>query len=534
MKSLFAVLIILSLFVVIITGCAEKAPAGPATTTAIPKEATPAPPQQQYGGTLKILTNTIPSQIGYPAEITTGTPMYGSSCPPIFDYLFYKTLDLRPTPGLVQTWEIAADKKSMVWHLKQGVKFHDGTDFNAEAVKYNLQAMAATPGGKGSFANVTSYDIIDPYTIRVNLSQFSAILMSGTLASYMGFMASPTAMKIPVTSETAGLHMVGTGPFKFASFQRDVALRFEKWSGYYEKGKPYLDAIEIRKFADYTTKLMAFKAGDGQYVSDIASKDFAALKAAGFLINQFDYCSVLGLVPDSANPDSPWSNLKVREAAQYAINTQSIANNVFGEGTLGATQAAAPKDPFYVSGLDRPYNPAKAKELLTQAGYPNGFKTTFYMDMTSQNAGDYTVVIQNYLKAVGIDVEIQLCDMPKLTALRTGGWKNGLVNGASGFPGLSYFQAAFAEFSRNNTNKSMARPAGLQVQIDTAIAEADDNKRLEMYKGLIKTLFDDCTYIPVYAQYLTGAFAPEVHDAAYGKSTKGYWESQNTWLSTKK
>ena len=543
MKSLLGIILVVALCIIVLAGCTSTGAttSSPSTTTAAPQTTNPSTtpaatvPQKQYGGTFIMLTNTLPPPIGHPSEITLSSFLYSSYCSPIFQRLFNRTADYRPTPALVRSWEIAPDKKSITWHLVQGVKFQDGTPFDAAAVKYNLEAQAATPAGKGSFKDVTSYDIIDDYTLRVNLSNFSGIFMPGTLSGSLGYIASPTAMQKEVPDGDARLlHMVGAGPFKFKDFQRDVVLKFEKWEGYYEDGKPYLDAIELQARADNTTKLLSFKAGDGQYISDVAGPDIPGLRAAGAVINQLDSCSAYGLLPDSLNPDSPWSKKEVREAVQYAIDTESIANTIFGEGTVSTNQAAGPNDPFYVQGLERPYNPAKAKELLKAAGYPDGFKTTFYVQADASNHRNYATAVQSYLKAVGIDLEIQLCDNAKLSSLKTEGWNNGVIDSGSAITGLAGFVQSFAEYPNTTMFRSMARPAGFQKLIDATISESDDDKRLELNKELVKAMFDDCTYVVIYAQYLIGAFSPEIHDTQYGRYFSSYWEPENAWLSTKK
>jgi peptide/nickel transport system substrate-binding protein len=326
--------------------------------------------------------------------------------------------------------------------------------------------------------------------------------------------------------------MVGVGPFKFSDFQRDVLVKVVRSDGYYEKDKPFLDSIVTLGCPDYTTKILAFKAGSGQFVSDIRPSDVASLQAEGATISRYDVSACFGLMPSSANKDSPWSDIRVRQAAQYAIDTKTLANTIYGFSGEGTTQAATPKDPFYVQGLDRPYNTAKAKELLASAGYANGFKTTFYVDNTLQNAQNYGAAVQSYLKAVGIDVSLELCDMPKLSALKTQGW-NGILDAGSLITGLAGFNQLFSVYPRTTSLISMARPAGFQDQIDAAMSESDDASRTKLYQGLIKAMFDDCTYVLTYAQYLMFAMTPAVHDMAYGKNFPSYWEPQNAWLSAK-
>ena len=125
--------------------------------------------------------------------------------------------------------------------LRRGVKFHDGTDFNAEAAKWNLdQAISTKQFGS---VLIDSVDVVDPYTIRINLKQRDNTLLGMLGFSYIGMMISPTAFKTK-GEDWVIANPVGTGPFRFASWQKDVKIAFRKFEGYWQKGKPYLDGIE--------------------------------------------------------------------------------------------------------------------------------------------------------------------------------------------------------------------------------------------------------------------------------------------------
>ncbi len=523
-KLLISVLALLLIVSFLLSACAKTT----STTTQTSSTQTTLTPQ--YGGTLKMLVSALPAQIGHPAEVGKAYNQFMMWCQPVFERLFYRSVDGRPLPALVQSWEISTDGKTLTWHLKQGVKFHDGTDFDAAAVKYNLEEQAKTPTGKAPLSKIVEINAIEKYTVQVKLSVFDAALMSYTLAGYLGYIASPTAMQKPATPETIGLHMVGTGPFKFAEFQRDVLLRFERWDGYYETGKPYLDAIEVVSIADPITRLMAFQSGDGQFINQVTAKDASELRSLGFNIVKNESYIMFCYYPDSANPDSPWSNVKVRQAAQYAINTKEIAQNIMGgEGYEGLSQYAASVDAWYNQGLFREYDPQKARDLLESAGYSTGFDTTIY---TTGPLADYVVAMQNYLNAVGIRAEIKVLDFPTLSTYWLNGWENGIVWQPT-TSSISSFVNYFSDIPKTAYFPSMVRPAGMQAMLDAASSEIDDSKRAEMMKGIVKAIYDEALVLPIYAFWELQGQSPTLHDLAWGKNFATYDEPQNAWLESK-
>ena len=292
-----------------------------------------------------------------------------------------------------------------------------GPDLNADAVKYNLD-LGKKSGVITGLVSVTSIDAVDPLTIRFNLSQFDAsILNSLTGASIV----SPTAVQ--KLGETASVfNPVGTGPFKFVSFQNSVSLKYEKFNGYWQQGKPYLDTIEFSYVADANTALMAFKGGMGQYLFSANPKDAVDLQKAGYTVDG-SLSSAMGVAFDSANSGSPFADIRVRQAVCYAIDNAAIARNL-GYGFMQPTnqQFTAPGTPGFnpdVKGY--PYNPQKAKDLLAQAGYPNGFQTAFIVSAVTNK--DWGGAIQGYLKDVGINSEIQAVQPAAYTNFIRQGWK---------------------------------------------------------------------------------------------------------------
>ena len=524
MKRLFIVVLILALCVVTIIGCAKPAPAHvPAST---PKPAPASTPTPQYGGVLKIMT-TGSGLLGSPRD-TTGRNWIINA--PAVEFLLRYDVKGSPLPRLAESWDISSDGKNITLNLHQGVKFHDGTDFNAEAVKYNMQDYLLSPFAPSSLKQVSSIDIIDQYTVRLGLPKFNYDLMIA-LAHMSGEMCSPTAMKIPATPETmAKVHNVFTGPFKLANWQKDVSAVFTKFDSYWQKGKPYLDGIEIIIMADPVTALLAFKQGATQILYRIPMSDAFDLEKSGYNINRSDKLKILFLAPDGANADSPWANKNVREALEYAIDRKAMAAGLGFGYVEPAYQFATPQDSPYSPDLKpRYYDPNKAKQLLTEAGYTNGFNTKIYAKTTDDK--NIVTAIQTYLKAVNINAEMQLF-IPTAFAseIEAKGWKNGLKLMTPSVPSdISNINSALAG---RPPNPSVYTPPGWADKLSAAISQPDEAKRLAQTKEINMVIYNEVMVIPIWEEPELSAIDKSVHDLGLGKGGIGWFcNPADAWLS---
>jgi peptide/nickel transport system substrate-binding protein len=347
---------------------------------------------------------------------------------------------------------------------------------------------------------VTSVDVIDSYTVRLNVPKYDVALLTGLCAS-QGFMVSPTALK--TLGDAAMLHPVGTGPFKFASYQTDVSLKFEKWDGYWQKGKPYLDGLEFVFIKDPVTQLSSFQAGEAQVIKTVTAKDVATLQATG-KYNLVKYLGKMyGMAGDSAHSDSPFANIKVRQAIAYAIDNAAIAKAV-GFGLYeAANQISAASSPYYDPAVvGYPYNPTKAKQLLSDAGYPNGFDTTITFNSTDADQVAMFALIQGYLSAVNIKVKLDAADPARFAQVTVGGWKNQLVWFGSGIakgldPSAQLTPYLTKDASRYDP-KSILIPDDYQAKFVAACSEPDPVKSTQMFKDLRKIITDDyCIVMPI-------------------------------------
>jgi peptide/nickel transport system substrate-binding protein len=535
-KILFLVVIILLLTGSVLASCGSSSTtttSATKTTTSSPAATsttattTPVGDQPQYGGTFIWEHNGGITQIGSIADnlgIAASRNTY-----PMFEGLLLSDENDGIQPWLVTSWDVSADGRTIVFHLEENVKFQDGTDFDAEAVKYNLETVLANNlGGTAFLTNVASYTIMDKYTLRIQLTDVDSTFLLRLAQGAIGLIASPTAMAKEATAENmAQLHSVGTGPFLFDSWERDTYVRYKKWDGYRKSGLPYLDAIEIRNTADLSVSIMALKAGEINAIENIDPVDAAALGAAGYVLYQPNLYFLHSIVPSGNNSDSPFAKLEVRLALEYAIDKRTIAAGV-GMGYYEAlNQLATKKDPWYNADLPfREYDTAKAKQLLADAGYPEGFTTTLTSDVMARR--DTLTAIQTYLNDVGIKTELNILDFGAAFGLPREGWEGIYF---PGFPNVGTLLGIQGRWGDPTTYISIYQPDGYWDKWDALKKELDPAKRLSILKDILKVIYDNAIGIPYQGDAPLVAMVPELHGFAHhANHVTSFWSPGTIWL----
>jgi ABC-type transport system substrate-binding protein len=475
---------------------------------------------------LTILYNAGVPTLGAPWEAAAGWEKIGYTA---LENLITQDDKQFLKPWLAESWDVAPDGKSVTFHLRKDVKFQDGTDFNADAVKYNLTSWKPGTSGAVALTSVTSIDVVDPFTVKLNLTGFNVSLLYNIAFGNVGMMVSPTAAKKATTADRQAVdHMVGTGPFKLVEWSRDDHVKFVKWDGYWQKGKPYLDTVVFLNIADPVTKLLAFQSGVGQFAEPLQPKDIADLKSRGYTVGTGTLGFLTLVIPDGANADSPFAKEKVREAAEYAIDKNAIYMGLYKGAWPPAYEQALTDDPYYAPGLTaRKYDVAKAKQLLTDSGYPNGFQTTLHVDQRGDKDGQ--LAIQAYLKAAGINADLDIADVGRYTTMATGGWKGLLM---PGFPNPSNLLTLFSRLGTSSYFPSMYRPAGFQAAWDAASVQTDDAKRMSQIQDLIKTMTEQTITIPWYETHPIWVNNGKVNNMSWvTRANQNYWNAADTWLS---
>ncbi|MBN1192019.1 MAG: ABC transporter substrate-binding protein [Dehalococcoidales bacterium] len=534
--------LILTLLVIIISslllaGCGEKtsAPAASPATTANPPAATTKAPSQappassaesasKYGGTLKVGFPELDiNKPGYPPTMVNSSHV--RAC---LEGLFYFDEHLNLQPQLSTGWEVASDFKSIMINLRKGVKFHDGSDFNAEVVKWNLDNYKASP--KADLNSVTSIDVIDDYAVQLNLSSYDSLLISNLASSDVAIMVSKKAFE-DNGQEWMEEHLVGTGPFKFASWDKDVALRLERFDDYWG-GKPYLDGFQLIAFADQTTATIAFQKGEVDILHCRMVADANDLASKGFNVVQEPTGPCPFLVGDSTHPDSPYANIKVRQAISYAIDVPSICKGL-GLGYWPSTnQWAYPGSPYFNDDVvGYPYNPEKAKQLLAEAGYSGGLNTKLnYLSL--ELTTPQVTAIQGYLKEVGINAELVPAEFGKFSQVGTAGegWENGMWQIFVPYYPDMLSTIQYLMSPGVNRFVSFERPSEAQDVMAQALQATTVEAKNTRVRELNKLLVDKyCMGTWLWIQTLSEVKQSWVKDDKYGETPQGYVSSK-AWL----
>ena len=543
-KQFFALTIILGaallILVLLLPGCsgstASSAPASALTskTTTAPvaskpasvtssSATTPVAKIPKKGGTFRYIATRGPStSIGWYADPTFRSGLWA---PPLAESLLECDFSGNVKPKLATDWAVAADNKSLTLTLRKGVKFHDGTDFNAAAAKWDLDQLIS--GKVSGTTDWTSVDLIDDYTIRINLKNYLNTMLN-TLSSGTCFMMSPTAFQKNGGAEGIRWNPVATGPFQFASFSRDVNLKSTKFSDYWQKDKPYIDAMENDFIGDNNTASVAFQAGnaeawDGASESieyDLVQKGYPCVKALN---------GDVFLMGDSKNTDSAFSNIKVRQALDYAIDREAIVK-AKGFGFQETTyQLALNGTSSYITNLqNRSYNPDMAKKLLAEAGYPSGFNTTLYLDSTTIDQ-DEAVAVQSFLSKVGINTEFQILDNAKFTNLKMNGWKNGIMMSTEGVDANPN-----ATLSRDFISTSPSWSTLLRTPDFNSLVQASVNSKTydpELFKKVNQYMYDTAMMTFLWGSEHVTILQPYVRDTGFlSLQTWPLWQPANTWL----
>ncbi|WML38495.1 ABC transporter substrate-binding protein [Neobacillus sp. OS1-2] len=431
----------------------------------------------------------------------------------IFETLLeYGEKDTTVQPGLAEKWEPSEDGLTYTFHLRQGVKFHDGTDFNAEAVVFNFDRWMN--GDEEKFPYYTMFGgykadeghvikevkALDEYTVQFVLKRPQAPFLKNLAMSPFGI-ASPEAVK--KWGDDFRSHPVGTGPFKFVEWKKKDRIVVEKNPDYWQEGLPKLNKIIFRVIPENAARLNALSKGEIDVMDGLNNSDEATVKSDDKLqIIERPSMNVgyIGLT----NTRKPFDNKLVRQAINYAIDKKSIIDAFYGGKALPAKNPMPPSIEGYNDAIEEyPYDLEKAKALLKEAGYEKGFKMDLWAMPVARpympEAQKVAEVIQESLSKIGVTAEIKSVDWATYLEKATKGEFDAFMLGWTGDNGDpdNFIYTLLDKDAIGSNNYSYYSNDELHNILIEAQTETDQAKRNELYKKAQEIIHDDAPWVPL-------------------------------------
>ncbi|MCL4466883.1 MAG: ABC transporter substrate-binding protein [Chloroflexi bacterium] len=459
--------------------------------------------------------------------------------PMLFDTLLsYQMVDPQTKkfevgPSLAESFKVV-DPTTIEFKLRKGVKFHDGTDFNAAVAKWNLDRAATHPKSKikETMVDVKDVQVVDDYTLRVNLKQPSALFplqMTPANPVFVGMLSKDAMDKMG--EEKFANSPVGSGPMKFKEWIRDDRVTLEKFPGHWEKGLdgqalPYLDGMVSRLITDQSVALLEMRTGNVDTFLNVELKDVASVKSSQELSIQEIPLEWTAYPAFYFNPKTdtqyPFSNDKrLRQAAQYATDRDSMAK------ALGFGLAKPDYYPYWYPGLPGydetlpkyEFNLDKAKQLMAEAGYANGIDLDVRIINRPIDARPVEM-LQGMWSKIGIRLKISVSDrLPWVDDARTGRFE-AASHANTSRPDPYLGQETRTGSSYNWPGYSRPEMDALWKQVG---GEYDAAKRAELYKQIQKKVYEDAYHVFGYMYQSVAAINNKVKNLTSWYNYRYIW-----------
>ncbi len=482
---------------------------------------------QSNGGTLKISHST---------RIATLNPLSlsGPAEYPVID-MAYSGLtrigpDSQPMPDLAKSWEGSPDATEFTFHLREGVTFHDGTPATSSDVVATYEAILNPdiPSSALSVLNmIDSVKAVDDLTVKFTLSSPFADFPTST-AHANARIISEEALSGDLTKLDTVVN--GTGPFKMESYDSARITRLVRNENYFSEGKPYLDAVEMHLFPDLAAETTNFLSGEIDVMLLVQQADYARISSTpGINALRVPSGRYVNVVMRFDQP--PFDNLKVREALAYAIDRQLLVDLVLeGLGRPGHDNILSPEFKFRIDTPEKNYDPAKAKALLAEAGYPDGISLDLVASNRPAIRAQVAIAIKQMALPAGFDIKVET--MPHDTYIANV-WKKG--NFYMAYWGMQPTEDATFNLLLTS-NASYEDTGWMNAKFDELVnagrSTTIEAERAAAYSKAQELMLKELPYIiPFYEDVLT---ASKDHVKGYSiNPINRYFYLENVWLEDK-
>lgn len=410
--------------------------------------------------------------------------------------------EMEVVPRLAEDWESSDDAKEFTFTLRDDVEFHDGEPFNAEAVKVNMDRLKDPDNNlkrHSMAAVIDEVEVLDEYEVKFILKEpFGAMINNFAHPSMM--MHSPKSLE---EDDDVGLHPIGTGPFEFDEWEQGDHLTMKKNDNYWREDYPKVDSVTFKPVPENGSRVAMLQAGEADFIYPVPTEQEEKLKDEDGIEVNFEESIVTQYVSMNTRKE-PFDQKEVRQAVNYAIDQDAFIEVVQNGHGTPMDSIVAPKVQFYEAQTPYDYDPEKAKELLKEAGYEDGFEAKIWSGNTS-DAIKAAEFIQQQLSEVNIDLDVTSMESGTLSDslwdvedpddaevdMYYGGWSSStgdadwglrpLIGGEENFPPASY-NVAF--FDNDEVN----------ADIEKALGTADSDERAEAYENAQEVIWEEAPW----------------------------------------
>ena len=310
-------------------------------------------------------------------------------------------------PALAKDYKISADGKEYTFSLVRGVKFHDGRTFDSADVKYTFDRLMDAKAGIAHpeyYKDIESVQEVDSHTVKIKLKNPNSMFLFN-LARPDSVMVNRHAVDRLKTEP------VGTGPFKLVEWARGDHVTLSRFDGYYKKELPYLEKVTFKFIGDPSAQVASLKAGDIDVIAYDVSPENATLLEKDPKYRVLNGYTTTKVVMSTNNSRKPFDDVRVRRAMAYAIDRNALIKGAMSGYGVPIGSHMDPGNPYYVDLTSMsPYNPEKAKQLLKEAGFPNGFEAVIKVPERYAYAKRSGEILTDMLGQVGIKLKIELTE----------------------------------------------------------------------------------------------------------------------------
>lgn len=488
-----------------------------------------------YGGTLYMSREGTMTETDLYPHMKQNS-LTNISMSPAVEQLFYLDGQGEMVPQLAKSWEVSDDGLTYTFHLQEGVKFHDGSDFNAEVAMWNLQqGKDVAQETNSSNDKIDTMKVVDEHTLEVTFSEVTAL----TFLSFDSWIFSQKAFE-ENGLEWCSKNPVGTGPFVFDHWTLDSELVYTKNENYWVEGQPYLDGVTFKIIKDNVALAAAMQNDEVDGVNNIKSTELIDTMVGQGDVNILrgeNVVGVMSLMP-CGTESSPLNNTNIRKALAYAMDWKAISESTFHpEVNITLNQIASPDSMFYSDQVtEYTYDPEKAIELLNKEGYNES--NPLSVVLVSENNPVYKSMceaVQAYFLQVGIDCDINILESAAyFEQVIVNPWEdNWIVYMASNFTGGVPLTVADRLMGANHaqTFASVYFPDEWVDNIVKAASQKTLDEAVPYYKAANEAFFNDyCGFIGVNGSYSVTCMKNDIHGYIADYQTTQYgsvWKENN-------